>query len=183
MWSRERLRADTNVLDVVQGAVGHELPQVLLPRLRLHDARIATGEEDVGHERLGAQVVVQLLCLSVVEGVKTNELCPAEAVRAVRVTVLALRRKEQHGLLVLVLHAVNTPSVRANWPVELDLPGRMRIHLQPDAVDQVPPRDLLLAALERVDDEVDAVGVQHALLWKSQLENGIVRDVGPVDEL
>ena len=122
---RERLGADADRLDLLE--LEQRLDVAAQHRLT-HDHRVAAGEQHAGDLRVllqvrdepgdvvGGHLQVRL----------ADELGPAEAVRAVRVTGLALFGEEEHGLRVLVLQAVDR-LVADPRHVELELARRVRV--------------------------------------------------------
>mmetsp|Transcript_39919 Transcript_39919/g.132060 ORF Transcript_39919/g.132060 Transcript_39919/m.132060 type:complete len:492 (+) Transcript_39919:115-1590(+) len=131
---RERARADAQVLDVRQEGRVLEGLEVLLEDARLHDHRVAAGEEDVGDLLVLGEVVEERarVLLREAQVRVADELRPAEAVRAVRVARLRRRGEEQHRLRVLVLHA---RQLRLFRRVEGLLPRGVRVELLADLLD------------------------------------------------
>jgi hypothetical protein len=74
-------------------------------RARIHDHRIAPGDQDVGDLRVHLQVVHQFAALARIElqVIHADELRPAKAKGAIGVAGLAGAGEEQHRFLVLVL--------------------------------------------------------------------------------
>jgi hypothetical protein len=116
------------------------------------------------------------------EFVDPDELGPAEAVSAESVTGLARRGEEQHRLAVLVLHPLQA-LVTEHGNVELQLTRRVRVELVLD----LPRRHFELGGGHAAADEIVHAPVcivaEHLGLWEGQLEDRVVRDVGPVDQV
>ncbi len=95
-------------------------------------------------------------------------------------TGLPLRRKEQYGLVVLVLHAWQFLTIKHGL-IELPLPSGMRIKAglnfpcsQLDFCIRCPPRHQITHAPEIL------IG-QHFALRNGELIHGIIRQVALVD--
>jgi hypothetical protein len=101
----------------------------------------------------------------------TDELRPPEAVAAVGVTGLALRREVQHGLAVLVLQAGGFGGHVGQ------LGGRVRIQTRTD----VPHQRGKCARRHRREPQLVSQR-EHAPLREDQLEDRIARHVPPVDQ-
>ena len=101
---------------------------------RAHDHWISAGEQDTGHLRAVAEVgdhPVHVVGCDLEIGL-SDELRPAETVRAVRMAGLTVPGEQQHRLRILVLNAWQR-FVLVGRHVEDQLPSRMWIELQPDA--------------------------------------------------
>ncbi len=177
----QRLRPDPDRLHVVHLEQRFDVP----PQHRLaHDHRVAAGEQHTAHLGVFPYIARQLLDVVVghLQVRDAHELRPAEAVGAVRVAGLTLLREEEHRLAVLVLEARDR-LLAGLGNVQLQLPGRVRIELEPDLVGR--GRDLLLGGLvlEQAGDVVDVLGRQHVLLREDQPEHRILERAVPVDQL
>src|SRR5699024_2759278 len=96
-----------------------------------HDHRVAPSEQDTGDLGVRAYVFGHLVDLAGCElQVRiADELRPAEAVGAVRMTRLPLLRKEEHRLAVLVLNTRNGFLVAQLGHVEVHLTCGVRVEL------------------------------------------------------
>ncbi len=176
----QRLRAEP---DGLQRRYPQQWLHVGAQALGRHDHRIATGHQDVGDLGMLAEVAderVGGLRREAQIGIP-DELCPAEAVGAVRVTGLPLGREVQHGLLVLVLHALQRILLQPRH-VEFLLAGGVRVE---GVADRGDTRGA--PGLAGVGDQIARlllVGpAEHARLREHQLEDRVVRHRRPVDEL
>ena len=146
----DRLGSDPDSAQVVtRVGLGQRL-DVFPQCLRLHDQRITAGEEHVGDFVMLSQVAAQALALAHREllAFQPHELGPAEAERAVGVTGLPLRGKEQDRLAVLVLHSLKRHPVQLGHVV-LHLAGGMRIQGHPNLIGDHLQFAGVLAAVDR----------------------------------
>jgi hypothetical protein len=111
-----------------------------------------------------------------------DELRPAEAVRAVGVTGLPLRREEEHRLPVLVLHAGEPGSADARY-VQLHLACRMRVHAELDRSRSGAHGLGRCTCAQEGLERVEVFAREHVSLREGQLEHGVVGHPAPVDEL
>ena len=122
------------------------------------------------------------LAIRKLEFLDADELRPAEAVSAVRVTRLARRREKQQSLTVLVLHTGQGLAVQFRY-VQLHLARRMRVQSALDfpssGLDRLFGR---LTSYEAIHP-AEILTAQHRRLRKCELKHGILGDVRPIDQL
>ncbi len=151
---------------------------------RLHHHRIPAGEQHASHFPVSPQIALPAVPLAAgeLQLVDADELRPAEAVGAVGVAGLTRRREEQHRLTVLVLDTRYRLAVQQRH-VQLQLPGGMRVQRVLDLPSR--RRDLLLrrAATNQPVHPAELLGGQHLRLREGQLEDWILWDGGPIDQL
>ena len=150
----------------------------------LHHQRVAAGDQHIGHLGMAAQVVAQLarFLRGNAQILVTDKLCPAEAEGAVAVTHLAGAGEEQHRLPVLMLQPLYALAVELGYVV-FQLPGWVRVqggaHFGDYGVELLG-RPFLAQGLGHA---LEIFRGQHAALGEGQLEDGVVRHCGPVDQL
>src|SRR5690554_6049226 len=178
----EGLGADADGLDVVELRLQQRL-QVLHQVLGLHYHGVATGHQQIGHFGVFLQVAVQFLGIGAghFQVFVTDKLCPAEAEGAVAVAGLALGREEQHGLAVLVLHAVQYFAIQLRH-VHFHLAGRVRIQLVADFLGGGLDVLFLCAFAVQPGHALVMFVFQHAFLREDKLVDGVVWYLVPVDQ-
>lgn len=177
----DRLGADA---DGVDGGHAQDRFEVAAQPVGRHDHGIAAGHEHVVDLGVSAQVVHQTARFQGGEaqvGI-AHELCPAEAVGAIGVAGLPLSREVEHGLPVLVLEARHRFPVHCG-DVELLLAGGVRVEASPDLRNREPEFLPRARIVHEGRQPVLVLGPEHSALREDHLEDGVVRDVVPVDEL
>ena len=93
-------------------------------------------------------------------GSRADELRPAEAISAIGVAGLALRRKDQHRLPVFVLQAEHRMSAQHRHIV-LDLPAGMRVERAPRRRGRLGEHIARRGRVEQLRDGIEYIGRQH----------------------
>src|SRR5690554_1441779 len=178
----EGLGADADGLDVVKLRLQKGF-QVLDQVLGLHHHGVATGNQQVGYFGVFLQVAVQLLGIGAghFQVFVTDKLGPAEAEGAVAVAGLALRREEQHGFAVFVLHAVQHFAVQFRH-VHFHLAGRVRVQFVPDDLGGRLDIFLVGAVAMQLRHLFVMFVLEHTLLREHELIDGVVGNLVPVDQ-
>lgn len=131
---------------------------------------------------MSREVVAQLLgrCRCEPKVDVSDELCPSEAVGAVRVAGLALGGEVQHRLGVLVLDPLEIRTA-AVGDVQLALTAWVRVHRRPDRNDGARPLGGGARVAHRAQSTL-MLWAEHPRLGEHQLEDRVGREVGPVDQ-
>ena len=150
---------------------------------RSHHHGVAPGDEHVGHLGMNAEVGAEKRSIAdhLLQSGITHELRPAKAVATVGVAGLSLRRKEEHGLAVLVLHALQSLAVEKR-DVPVELPGGVRIQFAAKSIGDGPDLGGAAIAIHQTGDGPESVPWEHVSMGKRQTVDRIVGNVGPVDQ-
>ena len=157
---------------------------IVLRKRAAHHHRVAAGDQHVGDLVVFGQILHELIGVAGGEPqvFDADELRPSEAIGTVGVTGLTLDREEEHRLTIFVL-APQDPLTVDPGHVEQLLTGRVRVHPQADVVHQPLERLALVAPDNHVLEAKQVGALEHSGLREGELEDGIVRNVIPVDEL
>ena len=180
---RQRLGADANVLHMCEFRRGEHRIHVACQVRGLHHHGVTAGEKKIGDVRVLSQMAVQAACLLGIDfHVLADELCPAEAERAVGVARLAAAREEENGLAVLVLDAFKGCVVRVPGDVEFPLAGRMGVEAVANRRDNRGDLFFGSTSTHEIRDPGEVALIEHPRLRERHLVDGVVRYARPVDQ-
>ena len=158
--------------------------QVTAQRVGAHHQGISTGDKDVGDVRVSAQILDEGggVLRDEPRNVTADKLRPPEAVRAIRVAGLPGSGEEEHRLRILVLQPRKHIAMQPGR-VQFDLSAGMRVEFATDRRDD--PRYLSPVGVsgEQLTHLLKLLSRQHFSLWEIQLEDRVVGDGVPVDQL
>lgn len=97
-------------------------------------------------------------------------------------TCLSLAGKEKNCLPVFVLHAFDLAAIQEG-NVVVKLARRMRVEGQTNAMGYLVELGGIGVPLQRGRHALEMMGQQHFALGEGELEDGVVRDTLPVNEL
>ena len=170
--------------DAVQVWDVHQRLDVLPQELRLHDHRVAAGDQHAVDLGVLLHVPAQLLRFLVrkLQLIVADKLRPTKAVRAVGVTGLALRREKQYRLIVFMLHARQLHAIEHRL-VQLLLPRRMRVQSRLNLPSSQLDLGIGCLPADQIAHTLEIRIGQHPPLRHGQLVHRIIRQVFPVDKI